>query len=273
MSLQHVVARLIPGLTPSGEAQLCSLLGSRVTSLTAEALADLPCTTLVPGDAELAALGVHASGRSDLSVIVTDPTRAIGNLHIDVQAPGCLLFIDNRGASGQLHGNIRMLGADTSALFPALADGYIALHDVFMRSPRQMLFWGIGATAVGCSIEIEGEGRLVAIGDDALISAGIWIRNHDMHAIHDLKTGDRINKPPVDTILERHVWLGQNAMLLNCQRIGAGSIVGAQALAKGAIGECIAVGGIPARVIRYQVSWGRDAAGMTDLERSLVSFS
>lgn len=257
---------MIPGLAVATEALLIALLDPRSTAITPADLAVLPYTLLNAFDDNLASIGVHCSGPGDLTVIVTDPTRPIGRLEINVAASGCVLFLDNRGAAGNLHGNIRVLGRDCAILFNDLRDGYIALQDVLLRSPNQILFWGRGATAVGCSIEIEGSDRSVVVGDDALISAGIWIRNHDMHAIHDLRTGERINRPPVDTVIERHVWLGQNAMLLNCQRIGHGSIIGAHALVKGVVGSCVAVGGIPAKVIRYEVSWGRDLAGMTDIE-------
>lgn len=261
---------MIPGLSQASETRLQEILDSRITTVTAESLATLPFAILGSGDADLGRLGVEVVGGSDLSVVVTDVSRPIGHLRIEAAAPGCLVFLDNRMAEGNLHGNIRMLGTDCVVMLHGLDAGYIALQELFMRSNGQMLFWGKGATAVGCSIEIEGDGRVVAIGDDALLSSGIWIRNHDMHAIHDLRTGAKINRPPVDTILERHVWVGQNALLLNCQRIGAGSIVGAQSLLKGVVGECVAVGGVPARVIRYQVTWGRAASGMIEAERALL---
>lgn len=261
---------MIPGLAVATEALLLALLDPRSTTITSADLAALPYTLLNAFDDNLSSIGVHCSGPGDLTVIVTDPARAIGRLEINVAAPGCVLFLDNRAAAGNLHGNIRVLGRDCALLFNDLGEGYIALQDVLMRSANQILFWGRGATAVGCSFEIEGSGRSVVIGDDALISAGIWIRNHDMHATHDMRTGERINRMPVDTVLERHVWLGQNAMLLNCQRIGRGSIVGAQALVKGVVGSCVAVGGVPAKVIRYDVSWGRDLAGMSDIEIACI---
>lgn len=257
----------LPGLSAAAEDRLVALLDPRVTSLTAEALAALPMTIFGPLDPDLQRLGISATGNRDLTVIVTDPDRPIGQLRVEVGGVGNLLFFDNRAASGALHGNIRILGSDCAVIFDQIGDTYIALHDVFMRSSGQLLFWGAGSSAVGCSIEMEGEGRAVVIGEDALISSDIWIRNHDMHAVHDIRSGERINRPPVDTILERHVWLAQGSLLLNCQRIGMGSIVGAMSLAKGVIGECVAVAGTPARVVRYQVSWGREVAGMTAQER------
>ena len=73
-----------------------------------------------------------------------------------------------------------------------IGDGYVSMPDVFLRSDAQFLFWGRSSTAVGFNMELEGTGQGVAIGDDALISSGVWIRNYDMHAIHDLLTGERI---------------------------------------------------------------------------------
>lgn len=253
------------------EARLGDVLHARITSLTRAEMDAMPMTMLMAGDDEARRLGIQASGAADLAVVVTDPTRPVGQVSIDAAAPGCVLFLDNRAAGGQLFASIRMLGAGTAALFPSLGPQHIALHDVFLRSADQLLFWGQGASAVGCSIEMHGEGRLVAIGDDALLSAGIWIRNHDMHAVHDMASGRRINRDPIDVVLERHVWLGQNAMLHGCQLVGAGSIVGAQALVKNVVGRCVAVGGVPARVIRSGVSWGRDLSGMSSAEHDLLA--
>ncbi len=259
---------MIPGLTTAGEARLAAMLDPRATSLTADSLAGLPGTLFQPGDAELAGLGIHLTGNPDTTVVVTDPARPVGNLRVETGGAGSLLFLDNRAAGGHLHGQVRLLGSNCTVLFDRLGNDYVALHDVFLRSHGQILFWGAGATCVGCSIEMEGEGRTVMIGEDSLMSGGIWIRNHDMHAIHDLASGERIDRAPVDTVLERHVWIGQNAMLHGCPRIGMGSIVGAMSLVKGVVGPCVAVAGAPARIIRYQVSWGRDvAAGMSRQER------
>jgi acetyltransferase-like isoleucine patch superfamily enzyme len=108
------------------------------------------------------------------------------------------------------------------------------------------------------------------VGDDALISGGVWVRNYDMHALHDLRSGALISRPPVDTVIELHVWLGQDALLLNTERVGMGAIVGARALVKGHVPPRVAVAGTPARVIREGVSWGRNTYGMTGAERLAI---
>ena len=256
---------MVPGISPEAEASLTLALDPAVTDLT---LADLQAQEyhLFDGqDAEAQALGITASG--PLTVVVTDPDRPLGTIRVQCGGRDNVVFFDNRSWGGNMYASIRMLGAGSLAYFCDVGDQYVALQDIYLRSHNQLLFWGRGSSAVGCSMEIDGTGASVVVGDDALISGGVWIRNHDMHAIHDLTTGAAIGRPAVNTVLERHVWLGQDAMLLQTERVGMGAIVGARALVKGRVPPRVAVAGTPARVIRENISWGRDLTGMTEVER------
>ena len=252
---------MIPGLTSDAEAQIGPCLQPDVTALSAGVYAALDYTLFEGGDAGLLALGVTVTEGAPL-VVVTDPARPVGSVRIACGGPDTLLFIDNR--AGSLNAVIRVLGRGCTLLFNGDAD--VTLPTLFLRSDRQFVFWGTGASAVDCSVEIEGAGQGLIVGDDALIANGVWIRNHDMHALHDLDSGRRLSRNPVTTIMERHVWLGQDSLLLGCSRIGAGSVVGARALVKGALPACAVAVGTPARVIRTGVSWGRDLHGMSDSE-------
>ncbi len=133
------------------------------------------------------------------------------------------------------------------------------------------MFWGYGSTAVSFGlIEVEGQGYSFAVGDDALISSGVVMRNFDMHSIVDLATGHRLNNP-VNTVIEQHVWLGQDAYMLGCERIGYGSIIGARAFVKGVIPPKSIAAGMPARVLATNRSWGRSPGGMTAGEAALIA--
>ena len=264
---------MIPGLSIGAEAGLRAVLSPEVTDATEDHYLAADYVLLDGRDAASHALGVQHVGGPELVLAVTDPFRPVGAVRIETQRPGVLLFIDNRAWQGALHANIRVLGGDCAVLFNDIVNGYVALHDVFLRSDQQFLFWGRGATAVGCSIELQGAGQGVVIGDDALISNGVWLRNHDMHALHDLASFAPIGRPAVTTVLERHVWLGQDALLLGCARVGMGAVVGARALVKGRVPPRVAVGGVPARLLREGVSWGRDLHGMTEAERRMVGGS
>ncbi len=260
---------MIPGISSTVEARLAAALDSRVTDIRGDALLTRDFTLLSGQSAEAAALGIQAVGE-ELTVVVTDPARRLGRIRVQASGRNCVLFFDNLAWGGNCYANIRLLGNDSALLFNDIGDSYVALGDVFMRSHRQFLFWGAGGSAVGLSMELEGEDEGVVIGDDALISDGVWIRNYDMHAVHDLATGARINKPPVTTVLERHVWLGQDALLLSTERIGMGAIVGARALVKGQVPPRVVVAGTPARVLREGVSWGRSGHAMTAQERAVI---
>jgi hypothetical protein len=261
---------MIPGISSESEGRLFRSMDPAVTDLREASLLDREFN-LIPGQSDEArALGVVVTGDGDLTLVVTSATRRLGQVRVQVGGRDNVLFFDNLAAGGNLHANIRVLGSDSLLFFNEIGDAYVSLPEVFLRSSGQLLFWGTGASAVGCMMEIEGAGHSMVIGDDALISGGVWIRNHDMHTIHDLRTGRKINQAPADTVLERHVWLGQDAMLLNVPRVGMGSIVGARSLVKGYVPPRVIVAGTPARVIREGVSWGRDTYVMSDAERLAV---
>ncbi len=257
---------MIPGISTNAEARLTGILDPRVTAVAEDSYTTRDYTIMDAGDEDARRLGVTSIGEG-ITLVVTDPTRKLGDIRIQSSGRDNTLFFDNLTWGGNCHASIRMLGSDTVMLFNDIGDEYVAMPDIYLRSNGQFVFWGRGASAVGVSMEIEGEGIGVIVGDDALISNGVWIRNHDMHAIHDLRTGTRINRTPVQTVIERHVWLGQDAMLLDTERIGMGAIVGTRSLVKGTVPPRVVVAGTPARVIREGVSWGRSNNGMTAAER------
>ena len=263
---------MIPGISSDAEARLAGALDPRVTDLREESFASRDFTILDADDDEARRLGVHAVG-GGVTLVVTDPTRKLGDIRVQSGGRDNTLFFDNLHWGGAFFASIRMLGSDSVLFFNDIHDCYVSMPDVYLRSNGQFVFWGTKSSAVGLSMEIEGDGMGVVIGDDALISAGVWIRNDDMHAMHDLRSGARINRKPAQTVLERHVWLGQDALLLSTERVGMGSIVGARTLVKGSVPAHVVVAGTPARVIREGVSWGRDSAGMTAAERLSIGLS
>jgi hypothetical protein len=259
---------MLPGISEESESRIAGFLRPEITDLTPELLARRRYEVLERGPA--AALGIELVGEGEPLLLVTDPVRPVGAVRIAAPGRDNVIAFDNAAWSGQCTAAIRILGGDCVVVMNDIADGFVRIPTLFMRSHRQLLFWGAGSTAVDVSLELEGEGASLVIGDDALIANGVWIRNYDMHAIHDLAGGAQINRPPCDTVLERHVWLGQDALLLHCERVGQGSIIGARALAKGFVPRHVMVAGAPARVIREGVSWGRSALGMTARERVAI---
>jgi hypothetical protein len=213
---------------------------------------------ILSSDAEaLSRLGIRVSGAAEALFLIAETEPAAFAAHFDISQPGCIVVLGR--ATGVPHLNVRMLRNDSLFLAPDLTGGICNLNDVFMRSPGQCLYWGRQATAVHACIEIEGEGCRVLVGDDCMFSSGVWLRNHDMHAIFDLESREILNRAPASITVERHVWLGQDALIVGGVRIGGGSVVGARSFVKQDVPPRVAVGGLPAKVIRENVGWSRHA--------------
>ncbi len=260
---------MLESLVPTTEALLEGWLRPEITDLDRAEINERDYVILPADDPQLRHLGIEVIA-GDPIILVTAPNRPLGHVRVASTGHNNVIAIDNRDWRGSCNASLRMPSSDCLIIMNDIADGYVQLSEVLLRSDNQLLFWGQGATAVGLSIELDGDGRSCVIGDDALISNDVWIRNYDMHAIHDLASGAQINRPACDTVIERHVWLGQDALLLNCELIGMGSIIGARALVKGTVPRACAAAGIPARVLREGVSWGRNGNGMTEAERQSI---
>lgn len=92
----------------------------------------------------------------------------------------------------------------------------------------------------------------VTIGPDALIAAGVVIRDGD-HRFDDPSRPIREQGHDVQPIeIGADVWLGTHAVVTAGSTIGKGSVIGANAVVRGAIPPLSVAAGIPARVIRQR---------------------
>jgi hypothetical protein len=220
--------------------------------------------------ADLPAMGITLVGSPSTQIFTTEIGKSVGSIRIESRGTHSVIIIDNGHRGGRINANLRISESGCTCAFSTPDYGVASLGIISLRSPDQSFYWGHGATAVGLSVEIEGQGRSVMIGDDALISSGVWIRNHDMHSVVDLNINQVTNINPVDTIVEPHIWIGQDVLLLNCERIGYGSILAAKSLIRGTVPPTSAVGGVPGRVLRSDISWGRGLTGMSPREQQLI---
>jgi acetyltransferase-like isoleucine patch superfamily enzyme len=115
------------------------------------------------------------------------------------------------------------------------------------------LVTGRGFCAWGIRVWVQG-GTVCTIGDECLFSENIQIRTTDHHSIIDLQTAAQTNKP-ADVTVGRHVWIGANCIITKGTRIGEGAIIAPAALVSGQVPRTQLWGGVPARMIRDNVSW------------------
>ncbi len=102
----------------------------------------------------------------------------------------------------------------------------------------------------GCTFS---SARLISIGDDCLISAGVRIHDNDGHSLDAAK---RIAKQPIGpenvkpVTLEDGVWIGAGAVILKGVTVGRQAIVGAGAVVTHDVPAGSTVAGNPAREVK-----------------------
>lgn len=98
----------------------------------------------------------------------------------------------------------------------------------------------------------------LTIGRDAMLSDEILLQGSQQHTLVDLGTMSVLNQAHETTIIGEHVWLGRRAVVMPGVRIGKGAVLAAGAVATRDIPECCIAAGVPAAVIRQNVSWCRN---------------
>jgi acetyltransferase-like isoleucine patch superfamily enzyme len=102
-----------------------------------------------------------------------------------------------------------------------------------------------GKTNIGCAKEIS-------IGSNCSISWNVTLIDSDFHPWSVNGEEKEFTKP---IIIEDHVWIGNNAIILKGVTIGVGSIVGAGSVVTRNVPPNCLVAGNPAKIIHKNVTW------------------
>jgi len=205
-------------------------------------------------------LTVADSARNNWVVLPQDGSAGC-SLKLELR-PNCCNNILVLAPQSQLTGTITHWGSD-GLIVIAGAIPWPSFLNIRLSSNHESFFWGAGATSNGGSVVMQGDGGTIIVGEDTMLATDIMIRNSDLHGIVDMATGAWLN-PPGHVLIEPHVWLGQGATILKDTTIGYGSIVGSGALVTHDVPRFSAVGGVPARILKHNVSWTRDRTPPTD---------
>lgn len=97
------------------------------------------------------------------------------------------------------------------------------------------------------------ERKNIIIGDELLLSFGVYFRTADPHIICDTQTKERINFSKSILIGDR-VWIGQDSLILKGNVIGSGSIIGGHSvLSNKNVKSNTLYAGNPAKKVRENV--------------------
>ena len=115
-------------------------------------------------------------------------------------------------------------------------------------------------TTAGLYARVDGRnGGSVIVGADGMWSSLVNLVTDDMHAIRDAETGRRVNGFGGRIVIERHVWLCEQARITGGARVGSDTVVGM----KSVVGKtrlppnsvCV---GAPCKPVRTGTTWTRE---------------
>lgn len=98
----------------------------------------------------------------------------------------------------------------------------------------------------------------ITIGYGVVISERVVIRDSDNHAITSTENGElKSDEKPaaVPIVIQDHVWLGMNVVVLKGVTIGEGAIVAAGSVVTKDVPSHCLVAGVPAKVVKTDVTW------------------
>lgn len=101
----------------------------------------------------------------------------------------------------------------------------------------------------------EDKSKLI-IGDDCMISSYVQIRTGDSHSIIDME-GNRINKA-ASVFIGDKCWIGEGSKILKGVTLDGNVIVSTGAIVTKSFSTDILIGGIPAKPLKYNVSWRKE---------------
>jgi len=120
------------------------------------------------------------------------------------------------------------------------------------------VIYAINATVIiRNNTKINGEVEIISlkkidIGEDCLFAQGIIIRDNDGHK---MQSGSNAGNEMEEVKIGNHCWIGQRAMILKGVTLSDNTIVGAGAVVAGSFPSNVAIAGIPAKIIKENVSW------------------
>ena len=135
------------------------------------------------------------------------------------------------------------------------------LTDLRLNSDS-IFFYGFGSTVYpydGKGFYFAGQSKNILIGSDCMFGNNLFIRNFTGHSMYDGQSKKRISNPE-SIIIGDHVWINMGSRIFRGSKIKSGTVIGANSFVtnKEIPEKCVVVGA-PAKVIRENILWGREA--------------
>lgn len=107
----------------------------------------------------------------------------------------------------------------------------------------------IGSGYCTCGVQIVCK-KKITIGNDVAIARDVIIRDNDAH-----QTTEANHESLKEVKIGNHVWIGNRAIIMKGVTIGDGAIIAAGAIVTKDVPENTIVAGVPAKVIKEDITW------------------
>ncbi len=161
------------------------------------------------------------------------------------------------GRTNRLVGQVSFEGDGHLLMFSG-SEGHTKLNATF-RNHQAAMFFGRGFTANDVDCLAEGPHRSIQFGDDCMISYQVAVRTSDSHGIVDIESPAQAINPPESVTVMPHAWLAARTTIMKGLAVGSGAIVAAGAIVTSDVPPLCLVAGIPAKILRRNVTWTRES--------------
>ena len=138
------------------------------------------------------------------------------------------------------------------------SDGTVQLSlmddsDIVIEDNKCVLTIGRNTFIGPSHLAVTEDGSQLTIGEECMISSNVQVRTGDSHAIFDA-SGRRINHA-ASVHIGNMVWLGEGCKVLKGVTLKNNTIVSTGAIVTKSFEGNVLIGGIPATVLKENVSW------------------
>jgi hypothetical protein len=132
-------------------------------------------------ETKLRALGIQVFGNKACAIYSANMQKSVGRFVFHNNGSNNTVVIGAISA-GACNVELRMQGSNGTFMICSAVHPF-NFSDILMRSDNQTIVIGDKTTSVATTMELEGKDKRLFIGDDCMFSAGVNIRNYDMHTI------------------------------------------------------------------------------------------
>lgn len=154
-----------------------------------------------------------------------------------------ILFM-NKGYGNQIHAKKGLFKVGKNACFKC---NEMLVYDGATIVAQDNAKLQLGSGYINNNSEVRAF-ESITIGEDVAIAKEVIIRDSDMHRI-----SNSVNTAPI--VIGNHVWIGTRAMILKGVTIGDGAVVAAGSIVTKDVPPNSVVAGVPARVIKENITW------------------